>query len=322
MAKWDDYEGFCRVAEQGGFTAAARFMDVPKSSLSAAIRRLEDSLNLRLVERSTRAVRLTEAGSFLYATVGPLFAQLRDAREETLSFSAQVSGTLRIAAPYEFSAHHLGAVACELMRKHAALNIEVDMRYAQVSLFEENYDIVFSMVEDELPPSNVIARRILALERGVFASPALLASFGTPTAPDDLARMPIIATMHDTEWLFHDRRRAPVGVALPAPRLRSSNADVRRQAAIAGLGVARITASFCRDAVEAGRLARLLPAHICEPLNIYAMFPSRDHVSYKVRTFLDALDARYRGGEAAGRVSAEASEPPREARRPARSPRR
>jgi DNA-binding transcriptional LysR family regulator len=315
MAKWDDYEAFCRVAEQGGFTAAARFMDVPKSSLSAAIRRLEDSLNIRLVERSTRAVRLTEAGSFLYATVRPLFAQLRDAREETLSFSAQVSGTLRIAAPYEFSAHHLSAVACDLMRKHAALNIEIDMRYGQISLFEENYDIVFSMVEDDLPPSNVIARRIVALERGIFAAPQLLAAFGTPARPDELARLPIIATMHDTQWLFHDRRRAAVSVTLPAPRLRSSNADVRRQAAIAGLGVARITASFCQDAVEASQLVRLLPGNACEPLNIYAIFPSRDLVSYKVRTFLDALDTRYRGGDSAARVEAGAVEPPRTARR-------
>lgn len=309
MAKWDDYEAFCRVAEQGGFTAAARFMDLPKSSLSAAIRRLEDSLNIRLIERSTRAVRLTEAGSFLFETVRPLFARLRDAREETLSFSAQVSGTLRIAAPYEFSAHHLSAVACELMRKHAGLNIEIDMRYAAVSLFEENYDIVFSMVEDALPPSNVIARRVVALERGVFAAPQLLAAFGTPARPDDLSRLPIIATMHDTEWLFHDRRRAEATVALPAPRLRSSNADVRRQAAIAGLGVARITASFCQAAVEAGQLVRLLPAYACEPLNIFAMFPSRDLVSYKVRTFLDALDARYRAAGPAARSD------PRAARR-------
>lgn len=294
MAKWDDYEAFCCVAEHGGFTAAARFMNVPKSSLSAAIRRLEDSVNVRLVERSTRAVRLTEAGTFLYGTVRPLFAQLRDAREETLSFGEQVSGTLRIAAPYEFSAHHLGAVACELMRKHLALNIQIDMRYAQISLFEENYDIVFSMVEHDLPPSNVIARRILALERGIFGSPQLLASFGVPTEPGHVAKMPIVATTHDAEWVFYDQCRTPMSIRLPRPRLRSSNADVRRQAAIAGLGVARITSTFCQSAVDAGQLVRLLPAYVCEPLKIYAMFPSRDLVPYKVRTFLDALDARYR----------------------------
>jgi len=87
VTKWDDFEAFCHVAEQSGFTKAAKVAGVSKSSLSAAIARLEENLNVRLLERSTRAVRLTEAGRFLYSSINPLFDRLRDARDETMSYS-------------------------------------------------------------------------------------------------------------------------------------------------------------------------------------------------------------------------------------------
>jgi len=297
MTKWDDYEIFCDVAEHGGFTAASRYLNVPKSSISAAVRRLEESLNVRLLERSTRAVRLTEAGTFLYGHVRQLFAELRDAREETMSFSRTVSGTLRIAAPYEFAAHHLGPVAYRLMQIHPGLTVEIDMRYAPISLFEENYDIVFSMVDHDLSSSNVVARRVLSLRREIFAAPDLLALYGIPQVPADLTRLPILATSSETDWTFYDEYRNEVRLPVGKPRLRSANADIRLQAAIEGLGATRITATYCQPAVASGKLVKLLPNYLCEPLKIYAMFPSRALMPYKVRLFLDSLDAHHRTDE-------------------------
>ncbi|RMF08137.1 MAG: LysR family transcriptional regulator [Alphaproteobacteria bacterium] len=298
MTKWDDYEVFCNVAEHGGFTAAARYMNAPKSSLSAAIRRLEAELNVRLLERSTRAVRLTEAGTFLYGEVRQLFSRLREARDETMSFTRTVSGVLRIAAPYEFAAHHLGPTACRLMTEHPALNIQIDMRYAPISLFEENYDIVFSMVDHDLPSSNTVARRVLSLRRAVFAAPALVEAHGLPTTPAELARMPLIATSSETDWTFQDEHNNAVAIPVTAPRMRSANADIRLQAAIQGLGVTRITATYCQPAVESGKLLTLLPGYLCEPLKIYAMFPSKELMPHKVRMFLDALDFHHRADAA------------------------
>ncbi len=114
---WDDYDVFCRVIEHGGFTAAARAMDRPKSTVSASVARLEAELRARLMERTTRQVRLTEAGETLYHGIGPLFAGLREARADALAQGETVAGTLRIASPYEFGAHHLGPVACALMAR-------------------------------------------------------------------------------------------------------------------------------------------------------------------------------------------------------------
>lgn len=289
MVKWDDYEAFCWIADRGGFTSAARYLNVPKSNLSAAVARLEAGLNTRLLERNTRAVRLTEAGRSLFGSINPLFNQLRDARDRTVLHSREIGGTLRIAAPYEFSAHHLGAVACRIMQRHPKLNIQIDMRYAQAGLLDENYDIVFSMVDRELPASNVIARRVFSLEQAIYASPDLIARHGAPECPADLGKLPVIGSSADTAWTFFDRDHVEETVALAVPRLRSANADVRLQAGIAGIGVVRITATYRHDAVERGALVRLLPRYLCAPVSVFAIYPSRQLVPLKVRAFLDAL---------------------------------
>lgn len=288
--KWDDYEAFCRVAEHGGFTAAARSMRVPKSSLSASVARLEASLNVRLLKRSTRAVRLTEEGKLLYGGMLPLFEQLRKLHDQATSYSDEVSGTLRVAAPYEFSVHHLGLVACRIMQQYPELMIEIDMWSAEINTRTESYDVVLSMVDRGLPSSSLIARRVLSLEQGLYASPSALSSFGEPSDVYQITRMPIIAASTDTEWNFRGPDGAPISVALPPPRLRTSNAGVRRQAGIAGLGIIRITSTYCEEAVRSGQLVRLLPAYSCAPLMVFASFPSRRFMPARVRMFLDALN--------------------------------
>src|ERR671926_493743 len=108
---WRDWELFCEVVQHGGFSAAARVLGHPKSSLSAAVQRLEANLGLRLIERTTRHLRLTDAGDTIYQRVRPLFAALHDTHGEALAMSSAISGTLRIKSPYEFGAHHAGPVA-------------------------------------------------------------------------------------------------------------------------------------------------------------------------------------------------------------------
>src|SRR5205814_1111455 len=189
--EWRDWELFCDVVQHGGFSAAARVLGHPKSSLSAAVQRLESNLGLRLIERTTRHLRLTDAGDTIYRRVRPLFTALHDTHSEALAISRPIAGPLRIQSPYEFAA-----------------------------------------------PQGKMEH--LAIEKA---------------------------------------------------RLTSSTAHIRLQAALAGHGVLRVTASFTRAAVEAGLLRRLLPDHVCEPLNVHALLPARQYVPAKVRCFLDALEA-------------------------------
>ena len=289
---WDDFDAFCHVVEHGGFTAAAKALDRPKSGVSAAVARLEAALSARLLERTTRRLRLTEAGEALHHAIGPLFRALREARAEAVAQRDSVVGTLRIAAPYEFGSHHLGPVACELMAAYPRLKVQIDVEHRPVDLLERRYDIAFAMLDTGLPASSMVVRRMFSLERGVYAAPRLLDGRAEPARLEDLGALPLLRAAGDTEWSFTAPDGRLVTLTATASRLDSSNADLRLQAAIAGLGVARITATFCAEAVRDGRLRRLLPDHVCAPLRVYALLPAKRLMPARVRLFLDALGAQ------------------------------
>jgi DNA-binding transcriptional LysR family regulator len=295
---WRDWELFCEVVAHGGFSAAARVLGHPKSSLSAAVQRLESQLGLRLIERTTRHLRLTDAGDTIYRRVQPLFISLHETRSEALAMSSAVTGTLRIKSPYEFGAHHAGPVACELMARHPDLAIRIDVEHDIVNPVAENYDIVFAMLEAPLPSAGIVIRRVFTVERGLFAAPSLLERLGEPRTVQDLAALPLLAGPSDKAWAITPPGGTAEHLAVEKARLVSSNAHIRLQAALAGHGVLRVTASFARAAIAAGTLKRLLPDHICEPLSVHALLPTRQFVPAKVRAFLDALEIHAHGSAA------------------------
>lgn len=286
---WDDFDAFCQVVDHGGFTAAARALDRPKSSLSASVSRLETQLGTRLLERTTRQLRLTEAGDSLYRDISKPFAQLRERASEALAQGTTVQGALRVAAPYEFGAHHLASVACRLMQEHPQLKVHIDVEHARVALFERHYDLVFSAIEHSFAPSTVVTRRVYSLERGLFASPELLMGQALPVHPEELGALPLLAGGDDQRWEFTDGQGQAAEVEVRNPRMRSGNAEIRLKAAIAGIGVARITSTFCAAAVAQGQLVPLLPQWRCSPLKIHALLPGR-MVPAKVRVFLDLVE--------------------------------
>lgn len=288
---WDDLDIFCNVIDHGSFSGAARVLRRPKSSVSASVARLEARLGTRLIERTTRRLRLTEAGEGLYREMSPLFAHLREALGAAAAMGESVSGHLRIAAPYEFGAHHLGAVACAMLAQHPSLEIDIDVEHQPVNLFDQQYDIVFTMVDKDLPSTSGVAKRVFSLERGLFASPDFLEQVEPPVTPYDLKNLPLLAAASDTEWSFVDSSGGRHSVPVATPRLRSSNAGIRLQAALAGLGVARITATYCEPSLEAGGLVRLLTDYECAPLRVYALLPARRLMPLKVKLFLDMLES-------------------------------
>lgn len=292
---WEDFDAFCQVVDHGGFTAAARATDRPKSSLSASVTRLEAQIGARLLERTTRQLRLTDEGEALYREISKPLAQLREFAAEAVTKSTQVQGTLRVAAPYEFGAHHLASVSCAVMKAHPELKVHLDVEHARVALFERHYDIVFSAIEHSFAPATVVTRRVYSLERGIYAAPELLREHPALKSPLDLNDLPLLAGNDESLWRFHGPDGEPVEVDMRTPRMRSGNASLRLASAKAGLGVARITATFCEQAVARGELVRLLPDWTCEPLRIYALLPGRRLVPSKVRVFLDALEDEARG---------------------------
>lgn len=291
-ARPGDLVDLCLVVEYGGIGAAARAVGRPKSSLSLAIRRLEESLSVRLVDRTKRRFQLTERGRVLYERIHPLLAQLRHATSDFQASSGQVTGSLRIAAPYEFGAHHLARIVKNLIRHNPQLVITLDVQYAPVrELFVGGYDVVFVMADGSLADSDLVSCRVFMLERGLFASPTFLQHHPPLRTPDDLARVPLVASSQDVRWCFTDARERSVDVPIPDRCMRSTNADVRRRAALDGLGVTRTVASFCTEAVSAGKLARVLPAFRCTPLHVYGVVNERRLMPAAVKALFDELEA-------------------------------
>jgi DNA-binding transcriptional LysR family regulator len=287
---WNDVDAFCCVLEHGGFTAAAKALARPKSSISASVSRLEGELGARLLQRTTRRVRATEAGESLYQDAAPMFQRLREVRANAAARGNAVAGRLRIAAPYEFGAHHLGAVACEMLARYPDLRIDIDVEHGRIDPLDRSYDIVFSYFDGDLPDTGRVARHVFSLARGVFAAPALLEKYPKVRTPQDLAELPAIATPMDAEWSFNDAEGGTHAVPIRA-RMRSPNADVRRRATLEGLGVSRIVLTFCEEHVRRKRLQPLLTDYGCAPLRIHALLPGRRLVPPKVRIFLDLLSA-------------------------------
>ena len=284
---WNDVEAFCCVIERGGFTAAAKAMERPKSSISASVARLESELGARLLQRTTRRVRPTEAGESLYQDAGGMFQRLREIRIDALARGKRVGGTLRIAAPYEFGAHHLGAVVCAMLARYPDLRVDLDVDYGRVDPLDRSYDIVFSMFGGA-PDSGRVAQGSYAIARGLYASPRLLERYRTIRAPEALADLPAIASSLDADWTCTGPDGAEHKVPV-RPRMRSVNAEVRRSATVAGLGVSRIVRTFCLQEVKEGKLVEILPGYACAPLVFYALLPGRRLRPPKVRLFLEAL---------------------------------
>ncbi|MEP0940271.1 MAG: LysR family transcriptional regulator [Rhizobiaceae bacterium] len=289
---------FRQVAMAGSFTKAADNLGRPKSSISTAISRLEAHLGLRLLERTTRRIKLTDAGLNLYTDSAEHLDGLHDLMLSAQTQSQSISGTLRLAAPYEFGAHHLASIAARLMAEHSDLRIIMDVKYGPADFFDTNYDIMFSLIDQELPNSSLVMKKVFELHRGIFASPEFLRQHATPLRPENLEKLPLLCAADERTWQFTSSSRddEPIIIDVGQPRLNSSNADFRKRAALEGVGVIRVTSTFCQNEVENGTLIQLLPDYQCQPLKVIALMPTRRLTLPRVRLFLDTLTSEKNAG--------------------------
>jgi len=287
----DDLALFLAVADAGNMTRVADRRGLPKSTVSRTIRRLEERMGMRLFERSTRHLRLTNDGAHLLAQTRPLVERLHDTLAQAASHSETPHGLLRISAPYEFGLLRLGEVVTSLLTEYAGLEIDIDLSSNTPDPRVENFDIVFRLHIGDLPDSDQVARHIYALKRSLYAAPALLRRHGAPSTLAELASLPCLNSPHEPVW----RLRNAEGLLhefQPVSRLRAPNIAMRLQGVRAGLGVGLLSDNYCRDALAAGHIQKVLPDLTPEPALMYALLPARRLMPPKVRVFLDALDQR------------------------------
>ncbi|EON20053.1 LysR family transcriptional regulator [Cupriavidus sp. GA3-3] len=287
--EWKDWEIFCRVVEGGGFTQGAELAEVPKSSASAAVARLESQLGIRLFERTTRRVRVTERGQRLYERVAPLFAELHEISAEATSDSAEVSGLLRISTPYEVGSQHLSESLTRVLRAHPGLRVQVDVSWDQPDLIRHGYDLAFVMTDTALHDTSFASKRVVLVERAFYAAPALIKTRGLPRTPQDLQGWPTLGNADDRHWEFL-RDGVEIARLDVEPRICTHNAELRLKAALDGLGVTRLSPRFVQDAVGQGQLVRVLPGYASSPLKVYVLMPARKLMPASVRVLLDMLE--------------------------------
>jgi DNA-binding transcriptional LysR family regulator len=287
---------FVQVVERRSFRGAAAALGVPKSTVSLKVAQLEDRLGARLLERTTRTLRLTEAGEAYYRRTGPAIDALREAEVAVADLQRQPSGRLRLTTTVEFGQSHLPAVIDEYLRSYPDVEVEAELSHRNVDLVQDGFDLAIR--SGPQPDSTLIARALPASTYRVYASPAYLKRRGEPRQPAALRDHDCLTMSGHREparWEFRDGRRA-VTVEVRG-RVAINNLFVVRALAVAGHGIVRLPEPLGEPDVTAGRLRRILDRFAPPAFPRHAVYPSARHVSPKVRAFIDLLE-RHLGGTA------------------------
>jgi DNA-binding transcriptional LysR family regulator len=292
MESFAGIEAFARVVERGSFTAAAAQLQTAKSFVSETVRALEERLGVRLLDRTTRRVRPTEAGLAFYARCRRLLEEADNARAEAQSLHAAPVGKLRIGAPDGFVSRYLVPSLTGFLGEYPGIEVEFVESMALAKLVDEGLDLAIRIAR--VPDEGLVVRRIGTSEPVVVASPSYLAAYGAPLAPPDVARHRCVAfaPMHWRESWRLGEHCVPV-----RPRLLTHSTESLRAAALAGLGLVVAPDWMVRDALAAGSLVRVLEAFPAPTAGIFAVYPTNRLVTPRVRAFVDYLarDLRARG---------------------------
>jgi len=279
-------ELFARVAELRSFRGAADALGVPRSTVSRRIGELERALGTRLLQRTTRRVELTSAGKTYLRACGPALATIQEAGRALSASSEETAGRLRVTAPVTLGEGILGDVVAECLARHPQMSIELVLTDTQVELVEEKFDLAFraGTVKD----TSLVAHELWRGQLRCFAAREYLRDRGTPRTPRDLVRHDcIVFTPHAPRgrWTFHSRGRA---VEIPVRgRLVVNSIPLVMDAAMRGLGIARLAGAAVNEEIAANRLVEVLDAYAPPPRPLYAVHASGGRVSPAGRMFLE-----------------------------------
>lgn len=285
---------FLRVIEHPSLGAAARALGMSKSTISRRIAQLEARLGVRLLDRTPTRVKPTEAGALYAEQHRGWLAQTEEAETAVRSLSTSPKGRVRVTAPVDLGAALLGPVTSEFLERCPEVTLDLFLTDAILDLVTEGFDLA---IRTGTPSDDSVVARKLGTTRGMLcASPGYLARFGAPRAPEDLTAHRTVAfssPSHDAEWTLTGPAGAVTTVRM-APRLCVNNMVTARDAAVAGLGIARLGSFICCDEMRDGRLVPVLPEWALEERPIYVIYPGRRKLTAKVRVFLDFVVARLR----------------------------
>ncbi|RRI02063.1 LysR family transcriptional regulator [Mesorhizobium tamadayense] len=287
----DPLEGvtaFTRVVDSGSFSAAARHLKISKSAVSANVQRLEQRLGIRLLNRTTRRLSMTEAGAAYYHHCARILAEAEAAEQAATALQREPRGTLRISAPDSFGWMHVAPTVPAFLKRYPELSIDISLSQAYVNLVDERLDLAIRI--GVLEDSPLVVRKLAPSRLVACAAPAYLREHGAPREPDDLAKHNCLYTdllPWGGEWRLAGKR-GEVRVAVSG-NLRTNSAEMLRVAALQGVGIAVLPTWAAGEPLRAGALQRVLEAWKLPASTIYAVYPGNRLMSMKVRAFVDHL---------------------------------
>ena len=292
-----DLAFFCLLAKKGNLSAAAREMGITPPAVSKRLSRLERRLGVRLLNRTTRKVSLTNEGEVYLQSAARILSEIDELEHRVSSSRAVPKGLLRINATFGFGRSYVAPAVSAFAKRYREVEVRLQLTDRPLNLSDEGYDL--SIWFGELPQTRMIARKIASNSRTLFAAPAYLEKHGRPKVPSDLARHECIVLRQDvmaqSQWRFTSGRRTET--VKVRGRLSTNDGDAALKWALDGHGILMRSVSSVwglTKYVRSGRLVVILEDYALPKADIFAIYPQRHHLSAKVTAFIEFLIARFK----------------------------
>lgn len=287
----NDFRFFAAVVEHGGFSAASRALNIPKSRLSKRVSQLEEGFGVRLLQRTTRRFVVTEAGERFYRHVQSMLAEARAASDAVAALGGEARGIVRISCPVMLVQSLLAPLLPQFLARHPQVQLRVFSSNRPVDVIGEGFDIAIRVREKLDTDAQLVARAFGSKRVVLVASPAFVAAHGEPRSPQDLSVLPVLS-MHEHEgeqaWDLYDAACSKISVPVQ-PRLVSGEFRMLIEAALQGIGIAWVPEAACVDELRNGRLRVVLPEWGLPQGTLYMVYPSRRGMLPAVRALVDFL---------------------------------
>lgn len=286
MNNLGDLEVFARMVSAGSMSAAGRELGLSPAVVSKRLRRLEDRLGTRLMNRTTRQISLTEAGQGFYERVVSILAGLEEAENFVSSGSNMARGTLKISAPTSFGRMHIAPHLQNFFELNPAININLNLHDDMTDIVGEGYDLAIRIAE--LKDSSLVARKLAPVKRVLCATPEYIEARGMPRNLDDLEDHICIPNHNSDTWRLEGDN--DVFNFRPTGPIQTNSSEVVREAVLSGIGIALRSTWDIGDSLTSGKLQRVLPQYeSSRHVAIHAVYASKTFLPLKVRLFIDYL---------------------------------
>lgn len=286
MNKFAAFNTFVTAAEQGSFTAAARKLGTSASTVTKMIGRLEDDLGVRLFNRTTRRLALTEQGQALFERAQRILADLDETEGLLREATSAITGTVRIVVPFLFGRRTLIPALPVFFERYPDVQVQIHFSDRPVDLIEQGFDV--GVHTGELSDSIAIRRQLTRGPQITAASPAYLEKHGTPKVPEDLHEHNCMHGRFGPDWTFRSPQGGRQRIRV-AGNLSIYNGDALREAAVQGLGIVHSTWWALRHDLEQGTLKQVLPDYVVEGAAVSVVYPAGRHLPARVRAVIDFL---------------------------------